>query len=160
MKKNFILRAGLSMVSAAALCSVSATAVADGLKSQFKSHVPTAPGMVKVLTEHEKLNAHGAPIVSNPTSDKEVIALIVHRNLRAARRREKWFGAGSKLTPKAKAEALSPVNSGNRADKIQLIRRGNTTLPGKCLNLHTHDRAVCMNQSQLDKMIRFSVDKH
>ena len=157
MNKHTLLRAGLSFLSAAVLCSISGTATADGLKSQYKSHVPTAPGLVQKLNADQLRMAHGAPIVSNPVSDQEVIGIIFRRNLRATQRREKWFGIGSKVTPEAKAELISPVNSGNRVDRNRLIQRGNQTIPSKCANLHTHERAVCLYESQLQKMVRFEV---
>ena len=159
MKKHTLFRFGLSFVSAVALCSVSGTASADGLKSQNKSHVPSAPGLVQTLTPSQKKMAHGAPIVNNPVSDQEIIGIIFRRNLRASKRREKWFGVGSEVTPEAKAELISPVNSGNRVDRARLIKRGNQALPSKCSMLHTHDRATCLYESQLQKMLRFEVSE-
>ncbi len=157
MKKPSLLRASLSIASGLALCLVSGTAVADGLQGQFKTRMPISAGKVETVSRHQKKAAHGGPIYRAPTTDAEIIGIIIRRNHRATRRREKWFGVGSEVTPEAKAEKISPVNSGNQADKAKLIKRGNQSLPSKCMNLHTHDRAVCLYESQLQKMVRLEV---
>ena len=157
MKKHAILRTSLRIVSVATLCAIAAPVSADGLQGQFKTRMPIAPGAVQELSRTQRKSGQMTPIVSTPVSDQEIISIIVRRNLRANQRREKWFGIESKVTPEAKEAKTSPVHSGNRVDKERILRRGLQSLPAKCMKLHTHDRAVCLYESQLQKMVRLEV---
>lgn len=151
------LRLAISGITAVSLCMVSSTAIAGGLKSKGKGPQSIMAGFVKVLTPEERKNVRSTPIVSMPADEVEVTGIMVRRNARAVTRREKWFGVTQKKVEKRKTALRTPAHVGVRADKSELIRRGAKALPQKCMNLHTHERSVCLYQAQLKKMNRFEI---
>lgn len=155
MKKRYLFRASISIASGIVLTTISGTAIADGLQSQFKARMPFYPGHIEAVTTKERPAIHIKQMVTIPTSKQEIAGMIVRRNQRAVKRREQWFGYTTKIVAEAKTEAKLPVNTGNRVVRPRLIYRGKrATVTLSCENLHTHARSVCLHEQQLQKMVR------
>jgi len=155
MKKRYLIRASLSIASGIALTAISGTAIADGLQSQFKARIPMYPGYIQTFEKKDETKINRVQVVSMPASKQEIAAMIVRRNQRAVKRRKQWFSFTTKIVAEAKIEATLPVNTGNRVVRPRLIYRGSrATATANCNNLHTHERAVCLHEQQVQKMLR------
>ena len=129
------------------LTSLSGTvAWADGLSSKDKLRIPQPAGLEIHAGEHifQGIDLSGSTV---PTSDEEKIGIQVRRNARLQQRKTKIQATEEHKTV--------PSQPGNRIDRERLIRHGRTELKSSCMALHTHDRAICLRDAQLERMVRF-----
>lgn len=146
---------GVPSLCLAVALSMFSPALADGIKSQWKNRLPQGAPVTDTFTS----GTITTPVTLRglSTRKQEAIATIVRRNLRAEQRRAKWFGFTQ--TTVASSAPVPAVNDGNRVPKQRLVSKGNQWNPASCEGLHTHERSECLNEIQLQKMVRMEASR-
>lgn len=135
---------GVPTLCTAIVLAAFSPALADGINSQWKNRLPQGAPITDTLISGT------ISVVPSGTSismqEQEKLAAIVRRNARAASRRAKWDIA--ETTAPTRASTLTVSQSD--VNRARLVIKNYKVAQAKCAPLHTHERATCLYEAQLD----------
>ncbi|MSR67595.1 hypothetical protein EXS65_02090 [Candidatus Peribacteria bacterium] len=133
-------------VSTVIACLSGSLAIAGGLSSKDKARTPFAAGALTTM------GAHSQPVPRFLTKKQRTqlaISAKIQRNIRAQTRTLGTPKSAGK--PVLFSTSTEYVNPQLIVDRERLVKRGMSAHPIRCAKLHTHARATCQRDAQLQR---------